>query len=141
VQLSYEMDLSQWTRALSTMRSRSDDLLPAHEKIGDLLVPEIVGNIESQPAEWPPLKPATLERRHAEHPEAGDQMLIVTHALIESISKDAHEAWVDVGSTLKKARTLFFGHGNVPARSPFAWKRGVMSAVGRIYLEHIAGGL
>ncbi len=140
--LNYSMDFGQWTRAFATIKARATDLQPAHEKIGDYLVGEIVDNIEAQGnGAWTPLKRATLEARHRKYPDAGDKMLIVTRALIDSIAKHATNAYADAGSALKKARTLFFGRGAIPGRFPFRWKPGVLDRVGGMYLEHLFGRL
>lgn len=138
MQLHFDMDFSQWQHAFREIQNRARDTAKVHEEIGDYLAAETVGNVEAQggDAYWPPLKPETLERRRREHPGAGDKMLIVTRELIDSITKDAHDAYVDVGSALRKARTLFFGRSAIPARFPFLWKAGVLSQVGRMYLEY-----
>src|SRR5678816_4045478 len=109
MRLEFSMDTSQWRGAFAKILARSGDLTPAHEQIGDYMVAELQGNIESQGdgADWPPLSPYTLKRRHVEHPDAGDRMLIVTRALFDSLTKFVTRDYVDVGSALKKARTLF----------------------------------
>jgi hypothetical protein len=141
--LNFTMDMSEWMHAFQSIQSRAGDLTPAHEEIGDFMIAETQDNIEWQGQEtfWPPLKPETLAERHRKYPDAGDKMLIVTRELIGSISKDARAAFVDVGSALKKARTLFFGRGNIPARFPFAWKAGTLAKVGGMYLDHLFGRL
>ncbi len=143
--LNYSMDLGEWRRAFATVKARASDLTPVHETIGDYMVAELQGNIEAQGGVeyWPALSPYTLKRRRTEHPEAGERMLIVTRALFDSLAKDARNAYVDVGSALKKARTLFFGDKsrNIPARFPFRWRPQVLPRVGRMYLEYLFTGL
>jgi hypothetical protein len=36
--------------------------------------------------------------------------------------RQRRRGYVDIGSALAKAKTLFFGHGPVPARSPFVFR-------------------
>ena len=144
MQLEYSVDMDGWTRAMSGVQRRARDLTPVHEQIGDMLIDEVRDNFEtSGGAEaWADLAPATLTPLRRLY---GTRPLIKTRALLKSITKDARDAWVDVGSSMKQARRLFFGWDGsgprTPARSPFKFRDGVMDSIANMYLRFLYGGL
>lgn len=67
-----------------------------------------------------------------------------TKALYRDIRYRVGNGYVDIGSTLKKARTLFFGSApgkrpKVPARSPFGFTAADGASMMRIYVGHVLG--
>lgn len=143
IDIRFDADLSAWLRAFGNIDRALADASPAHEKIGDFLVGEARTNIidEGGADPWPALSPVTLARRRISHPNSGEKPLYVTLALFKSLTKDVQRDHVDVGSSLRYARTQFYGRGRIPRRSPFSWRRGVMEEVGAIYLHHCFGQL
>lgn len=137
--IHFDADCSEWLRAFAGYEARIADASPAHEVIGDFLIAEAVGNIDRDggAVRWPPLKPETLKKT----PRAGDKMLVVTGKLRESMTKDVQRDHVDVGSSVVYARTQFYGRGNIPKRTPFAWLSGTLTRVGEIYIRWLIGGL
>lgn len=138
IALSFDADLSDWIRGMGQMEARLADATEANEWIGDLLVPEAKENIEQggRAADWPPLSPFTLRKT----PRPGDKPLLVTRDLVNSIDKDVHPDYVDVGSSLPYARAQFYGTDKIPQRHPFAWRDGVLEQCGQRYIEHILNG-
>ncbi len=129
---------SEWGRKAA---ERAKNLEPVHEVIGEVMLQETRENFDTNggPIPWEPLKDSTLSAARRIY---GTRPLIKTRKLINELAKYVTGDYVDVGSALIKARTLFFGSDKVPARSPFVWRAGVLDRVSQMYLKYIVfGGL
>lgn len=137
--IHFDADVSDWLTAFSGFDERVKDATPVHETIGDFLIAEARGNIDTDggATHWPPLSPATLKKT----PRPGDKMLVVSGDLRDSVTKDPQPDHVDVGSSLVYARTQFYGRGNIPKRTPFAWLSGVMTRIGEMYIRWLVSGV
>jgi hypothetical protein len=142
--LAFSADLSEWSRFFDGAAQRLQNPAPALERIGDYVAIEVRDNIASGggDAEWPALKPATLAARARTHPGAVSAPLLVTRELFNSIDKDVHgsDGYVDIGSPLPKAKTLFFGRGAIPARTPFKFRSAVFERIGGIIVNFLLTG-
>ncbi len=142
--LNFSADLSQWTNFFESAKKNAANPGPALEKVGNYVAIEVRGNIVDRggDANWPPLKPATLTARARKYPGAGTAPLVVTRELFNSITRvvNASAGYVDIGSALPKAKTLFFGKGPVPARTPFKFRPAVFERIGGIFVNYIMTG-
>ncbi len=139
--LNFTSDMSGWSEWGRKAAERAKNLEPVHEVIGDLMVAEMRDNFQTGGGteKWEPLKPSTLTPKRLTY---GTRPLLKTLDLFNKLTKNVTGGYVDVGSALIKARTLFFGHGPVPARSPFNWRAGVLERVNQMYAKYIfLGGL
>lgn len=137
---TFSCDLSEWSQFFHDARNRVHSLLPVHTKIGEYLVPEVQENFETNGGRenWRRLAPATLTKERLAY---GDRPLVRTKGLLHSITYDAREGWVDIGSRVPYARALFFGFapGRLPARSPFKFYPRVLEPIADMFIRFILG--
>lgn len=135
-----KIDMSQWSGFFHDALKRVGDLTPVHVKIGEYLVPEVQENFETNGGRvhWKALAPATLTKERLAY---GKRPLVRTKALLHSITYDARQAFVDIGSRVPWARALFYGFepGKIPARSPFEFYPRVLEPIGDMFVRFIMG--
>lgn len=141
--LDFSFDDGPWQRAFDGGLERVRDLRTVLDEVGEIGEGIIRRNIEDGGGiiHWPPLAPATLARRARDPRGSGTKPLIWTRELLRSITHAIGPDYVDFGSPLDKALTLFFGSrdGKVPARSPFGLTDGDKGSIVGAFARHLFG--
>jgi len=122
--------------ALREAGSRVRNMRPAYREVGELMVSSILRNFAAsgRPEKWKPLA-AARKRGSA----AAAKPLIDTGKLRGSITAQANNREVRIGTNVVYAATHQFGSGAIPARPFVLFQDDDEDDIGEIITEHIAG--
>jgi hypothetical protein len=115
--LSIGIDLSAWTRSLSSARSRIGNMAPANREVGKLLVDMVRQNFDTQGGNgptWPSLAPSTLIAR-AMNPSGKDD--------ISAAGGGAHKVFNRNGKVSKSAARV------MASAKPLIWSRALYRSI------------
>ncbi len=140
--------LAKLRQRLKTAAEKLKDMRPLWSSVGMYVQRQTIKerfDKEQTPEgeKWKPLAPTTIKRKKR-HKRGQMKILHDTGELRKSITYEAGNDYVKVGSKLKYARTHQFGRGNIPARRFLGVTEGekehISSMLNQYVKRHIFGG-